>query len=641
MIDAAKVKEMLNDKAEDVCRFLLPAGIREREEWCVGDVNNTAGKSLRVHLSGSKIGVWCDFQEAGYRGSNLLALWMAVRCPGDFKKAITEAKEWLGLREDTFKRVTASPDPEKKNAPLPQDWKDQVCDLDPAGPVFDYLHNQRKLSVNALEAYKVQQSKDDKYIVFPSYDDDNNLICAKFLAIVRNEDGKKSMFVLPKGARKILFGIQAVPDKAQEVCLTEGEIDAVTMWDYGLPAVSVPFGAKWPGSDGHDPNSEWIEHGFDWLERFLQIDICMDADEPGIKAAYAIAPRLGRERCLRIEWPAEHKDANGCRLAGLEPDDIFDLLFAAKNFDPPELKKPSDLKKELWEQYYPTGDKEPGEETPWALPFLFRPGEVTVWQGYAKHGKTVAIDFCMTNLAARYGIKSCRASLEIPGKKTLQNTGRQIMGKRKPQDEKEFNRLVDWMDRFFWIYDHVGEAAPDRLLEVLRYVAKKYGVKHFVLDSLMRIAIDEEDVKRIKAFMNELCAFAIEFGAHIHIVAHSKKPDSKHPEEKCWPSKYDVKGFSEIVNIAGNIVCVWRNKAKEKQLYDLEDMPDDDDKYMKMKSALAMNDALFVVQGQRGGDGEEPIKQLWYDHDESWQFFDRPDWTRVSYLNGDKPWENR
>jgi hypothetical protein len=74
-------------------------------------VQNAAGQSLRIHLEGSKTGVWSDFT-TGEKGGSLLDLWMAVRkC--DFRQAITEAKDWLGVKDERedWRRTTASAPP--------------------------------------------------------------------------------------------------------------------------------------------------------------------------------------------------------------------------------------------------------------------------------------------------------------------------------------------------------------------------------------------------------------------------------------------------------------------------------------------------------------------------------------------------
>ena len=608
-----EVNARLTANVEAVCRHLLPNGKVVKNEWVTGDVTDAPGQSLRICLSGTKAGWWADFaDQERYRGHNLLSLWMAVRnCP--FIDALKEAKEFLGIRDDGWQRAEGRKFAKKTAAPFVR-LEDEFVPLDKNGPVYAWLQS-RMISDKAIDAYRVGQSKNAKHVVFPSYEG-NTIKSLKF----RNISDKKEMFVLPKGASKLLFGMQAIWPEQTEIFITEGELDAMSMYDYGFPAVSVPFGAKWEGSDGSNPNSEWIQNCYDWLEKFVAVVLCLDCDEPGQKATHAIIPRMGRTRCMIATFPDGHKDANDCKNAGVSDRDFARALMAAKNLDPKELKKPSEFSEEVWEKFYPEDGKEPGDEPPWALPFRFRDAEVTVWQGYTKHGKTACLQYCLCHFAA-IGRKCCVASLEIPARHTLQNMMRQIIGKRKPDDEAEFAAAMEWLDSRFWIYDHVGTVTPLDLLDVFGYAAKKYGVNHFVIDSLMRMDVDEEDNTAQKNFLNQLCEFAKEFNVHVHLVAHSKKPDVRHPEEKHWPNKYSVRGSAHLVDLAHNTVCVWRNKEKEKNVLAAEqlDNPLRDEKLYELSLD---NDALFVVQAQRGGDGDEPIKQLWFDHHHSWQFRD-------------------
>jgi twinkle protein len=320
----------------------------------------------------------------------------------------------------------------------------------------------------------------------------------------------------------------------------------------------------------------------------------------------------------------------------VEPDVMMNAFGESRNLDPEQLKSPSDFRDPVWEAYYPSGGEEPGYPLPFGefkpLPFRFRPSEVTVWQGYTKHGKTVCLHFCLAWLAWRYGVKSLTASLEIPAARTIQNMGRQILGKEKPADDVEYDKLLAWMDRYFWIYDHVGTVDIESMLDVFAYTAKKYGVEHFVVDSLMRLDLDEEDNDQQKRLLNRLCAFAKEFDVHIHLVAHSKKPDAKHPEEKCWPSKYSVRGSAHIVDLAHNTLCVWRNKEKEKQKHIALETPPSPSREEDLRTLEEMNDALILVQAQRGGNGDEPIRQLWFDQQRSWQYRGEPDGEVLNML---------
>ena len=84
------------------------------------------------------------------------------------------------------------------------------------------------------------------------------------------------------GCPSVLFNADALEDQ-EEIYLTEGEIDAVTLWDQGIKnVVGVTTGA---GS--FDP--EWI----DQLKPVKKIYLCYDPDEPGQKGAREVARRFG------------------------------------------------------------------------------------------------------------------------------------------------------------------------------------------------------------------------------------------------------------------------------------------------------------------------------------------------------------
>lgn len=66
--DITDIKRELAKRAQSVCEMLLPNGKREGNEWRVGSLAGEAGKSLGVHLSGAKAGVWMDFGDDGEWG---------------------------------------------------------------------------------------------------------------------------------------------------------------------------------------------------------------------------------------------------------------------------------------------------------------------------------------------------------------------------------------------------------------------------------------------------------------------------------------------------------------------------------------------------------------------------------------------
>jgi hypothetical protein len=111
---------------------------------------------------------------------------------------------------------------------------------------------------------------------------------------------------------------------------------------------------------------------------------------------------------------------------------------------------------------------------------------------------------------------------------------------------------------------------------------------------------------------DECIEFARRYKVHVHLVCHSKKPDARHPVEKCWPSKYDISGSAALANLPHNIVCVWRNKGKEDALNEASLMPEGPEREECLAQWKGREDTLLIVQKNRktGGEGE---KRLWFD----------------------------
>lgn len=91
----AGVARCLAQHAEMVCRHYLCNGRRTGRYWQVGDVFNTPGQSLYVHLSGSRAGKWYD-AATGERG-DLLDLIAINQHPSPFRAVLCEASRFLAL----------------------------------------------------------------------------------------------------------------------------------------------------------------------------------------------------------------------------------------------------------------------------------------------------------------------------------------------------------------------------------------------------------------------------------------------------------------------------------------------------------------------------------------------------------------
>lgn len=542
----------------------------------------------------------------------------------------------MGEKEGIKKGAVKEADPGK--------LKKMYRPVEEGSAVWKWLTEERGIDEDTIRVYGIgegrqyfgEEAGERDCVVFPS-EVEGDVRFLKFRDIAEKHNTRPA----PKkdeGGRKMLFGRQAVPADAAMLVLCEGEIDALSWRQMGYPAVSVPFGAQGLTKMGNNPNDEWLEHDHDWLAGFERIYLAFDNDDAGWEAARAIAPRLGRERVWVVTYPEELNDANGLLTEGAVREEFEELIHCARDCDPVSLRRASSYREDLYEQMFGEGLRFSGDEMPFAVPFKLRMKEVTVWTGYSKHGKSVFLNWMLMWLAAKYGRKCCQASLEMSPVFTLENAARQVLGKGKPDGRAEFDRVVDWLDAHVWLYDHVGVAYSEDIFKVFKYAVRKYGVKHLLIDSIMKLGdVLEDDNASQKDFMNKAAAFADENECHLHIVAHSKKATQKYPEEKYWPKKHDVLGSVHITDIANNTVCVYRNRQKENELSMLRvrqdallaaGVPASDEKFAEIESEMmdveARNDAMFIVEGQRGGSGETPIKQLYFDHgvDASWRYSD-------------------
>ncbi len=587
--DIAQLKDKLNGKALSVCQHLLPGGKQHGHEYETSNIGGGSGKSLKVCLAGDKAGVWADF--ASGDAGDLLDLF--AKCLGcDLTGAIKAAAEWLGeeieLRIGVHKTFTR-PEP-VGTVPSPE------------SAVAKYLTKERGLTREVLERYQIK-ANDKGSIVFPYIGQDGILRQQKFLALDRTPEGKKRIRV-EANCEPGLFGWQAIDQQAREITICEGEIDAMSLWMLGYPAVSVPFGG------GGGAKQDWIEHEWPRLVRFETIYLAMDADPEGQKAARDIANRLGLHRCRMVELPK--KDANECLLAGLDLEQNF---TEAKSISPEELKDAEEFYERTMGIVYGSQMTASGVSLPWdgASQFRLRPGELTIWNGVNGHGKSMLLGQVVIHAASTAAQRCCIASLEMRGERTLARMVRQTTGQEVPSNAR-FDAAFDWFANWLWIVDLVGVAKGGRLLEIFEYAFRRYGVTSFVIDSLARCGIAEEDYAAQKGFIDTLCDFANRLNVHVHLVTHTRKQQ----DEMRPTGKMDVKGTGAITDMAFNLMTIWRNKPKEEAQRVGDNTKD------------GQADAILICSKQRNGDWEGKVA-LWFDL-ASYQYINLPDDPLFCYM---------
>ena len=104
--DAAEIARTLAARIDRLAPELLPNGGREGAEFRAGNLAGHPGRSLAVHLTGERAGVWADF--ASGEAGDALDLVAAVRFRGEKQAALDWARAWLG-REPPPPRAAPAP----------------------------------------------------------------------------------------------------------------------------------------------------------------------------------------------------------------------------------------------------------------------------------------------------------------------------------------------------------------------------------------------------------------------------------------------------------------------------------------------------------------------------------------------------
>lgn len=302
-------------------------------------------------------------------------------------------------------------------------------------------------------------------------------------------------------------------------------------------------------------------------------------------------------------------------MAHIFDDDMIDFSLYLRETDAKVKVRPASSYKQALKDRLRGRKNERRVYLPWEKTkdsFDFRKGEVTIWAGQNGHGKSQVTSQVALSLMGQ-GEKVVIASFELKPVVNMQRMARMFVGMNpfslEFQDDRGLDALEDLYDQFsdwtedrLWLYDHVGSVEGSKVIGMARYCAKEAGVNHIFIDNLAKCVRAEDDYNGQKAFVDEMMVIAQDYGVHIHIVHHLKKP----PKETDRPDKNDVKGSGSIVDQPDNLFLVWRNKAKE-----------DDRKEGRCLKQDEPDQILFCKkQRNYEGSGEgEPSIALWFHRD--------------------------
>lgn len=603
--DDLEKKLLLNLRA--LLPTLYPQGKISGREFQIANVTGEAGKSLKINL---ETGRWSDFSVTEGGSSGRIVGFFAYR-NGGYEKGEEEIRQLLNLPRKVVKNYSK----------LKITWEDV---FDKLSDPIRYLSEQRGIPLSVLRKSKVRS--EGNHYIFTATNEDGTPAFAEFVNLDR-PGGKKELFWKPKNYRPVLWGMCSM----QELCdykrlvICEGKIDALTYRSLGVYAVSIPSGIT---------SLKWIDECWNWLSQFDSIYLSMDYDAAGQEQINNISGRLGSYKCRKIVLP--EKDANEVLLNN--PDDygqvILECIQNAQDITPEKTLSVTEVKSHVVSfiekgDTANTGDLFMGWDVcPGAIDdgsrFRFRPREMTIHSGYTGHGKTTALFQHCAHSIFTLDQSVAIATLEESYEKTITTIIQQTIGMFPDHASETSMKLFDWcysiLEKKLFIFNEIGKAKLEEVLDFFDYYTRRKGVNHRVLDSIMMTDVDiDGDKVRVNDMIQKILDSNNKSKSHCHIVAHCVKGDDDTYDG--IPSIKSVKGIQELTAKAHNVIFTWRNKAKEKGIAGSVSKGQAEEAERKAKEK---GDTIFIIAKDRNGKTYGQVN-AWFDKPSN-RF--RPTWER-------------
>lgn len=323
-----------------------------------------------------------------------------------------------------------------------------------------------------------------------------------------------------------LFGTEAHGDKSglKSIIITEGEFDAMSAYQMtGVPSLSVQSSSTAVNDCQAD---------FEYLNSATKIYLCFDSDEPGQKAATAIAQMFDYNKVFKITLDPALKDANKY----LTDDKELEFIRAfrgAKKFVPDgvistfsEVAEALDAKKDKPVCKWPFSKLEEKLEG-------FRLGKSYLISGLEGIGKTEIVR------AAEYAVLKDTdynvgiVHLEEPKEDVVNNLLSYHVHTALRRDKNNILSVEEKMERYqdmvkrdnrVHIFNHFGSDDPNHILSIVRFLVTVCGCKFIFLDHInivvSGLAADGDERRTLDYLCTRLATMVVELNFCLVFVCH-------------------------------------------------------------------------------------------------------------------------
>lgn len=420
-----------------------------------------------------------------------------------------------------------------------------LSDLD----AVKYITETRGISIEAVKYFKIGLKIDQdgcRWLSMPHYAG-GKLINVKY----RSLPPAKKTFRRIEGCKSILFNGDALKDQ-EEIFITEGELDAVTLWDQGVKNV---IGVT-TGAGSFDP--EWI----DQLQAVKKICLVYDPDEPGQKGAREVARRLGYERCFNVILP-DGQDVNDLFRNGTGHGEFSQAVSEARQFDVAgvmSFQHGLEVFSREHGKIEATGLKTGFTDLDRIIKGGLNPGELIVLGAPPKIGKsTFALQIVSYN--ALQGNPALFFCLEMRPMKIIEkvikcHAQRETIG----NDEVIDARRAFWDKPLYLGYSH-QRPTLDGIMETIKAAIRRYGLKLICFDHLHFLCRSlSNQTQEVSLAVQAFKFMAEELETPVIVIAQPRKI-----QEGRIMTAMDLKDSISVYSDCDHLILLHRDKVAGKE----------------------------------------------------------------------------
>tara|TARA_R110001632_G_scaffold14182_6_gene48101 strand:+ start:1042 stop:2880 length:1839 start_codon:yes stop_codon:yes gene_type:complete len=532
-------------------------------------------RDVGLRLGSGQHKIACPFCSNSRRKKNQKTLSLKVNEEAIFYNC-WHCNEDGGIKfNDNSFRVVRRDNVSNINKPIPVENKNRWGVIGDGNGSLQYLQSRgisketaEKIGVKFTRQYIATAQKEVSCIVFPYQ---NKGICN--FAKIRSfpEKGFSS-----QGSALNFYNIDNVKEK-DWVIICEGEMDCLSFIESGYDSViSIPHGAVMKVVDGKvDPHDDG-KFKFIWNSKKIldgcdKVVIAMDNDASGVAMEEEIARRVGKDKCYKVVYPSDCKDANEV-LVKYGKEKLKELAEKPIPYPVSGLYDAShfyDQVDDIYEKGIGTGISTGYKEVDDLYTVV--EGQLTVVTGHPSSGKSEFVDQIMVNIAKEKGWKFGICSFENEprihiAKLISKHMGKPFFDGHTPklnrQELEQGKKFV--LDNFCFLYQADGSLSTlQSILDRMKVAVMRHGIRGVVIDPYNYIAKDmtTSETDWISDMLTKLRVFAQAHGIHIWFVAHPTKMMRKDDGSVPPPKGYDIAGSASFFSKSDVGMTVHRPNA--------------------------------------------------------------------------------